>query len=48
MSTPSSCTTTIRKEDSPKGKSKKYPKAKKTEFKKLQKGWENWDKPQND
>ena len=30
---------------SPRGKSKKYPKAKKTETQKLQEGWEDWDFP---
>ena len=30
---------------SPKGKKKKYPKAKKTALQKLQEGWEEWDKP---
>jgi len=30
---------------SPKGKAKKYKKAKKTEAEKLQEGWEDWDAP---
>jgi len=30
---------------SPKGKAKKYKKAKPTTFEKLQEGWENWDAP---
>jgi len=30
---------------SPKGKAKKYQKAKKTEAEKLREGWEDWDAP---